>query len=106
MPAGQSRSAAGEKQKTDKSKNVSKKAGTPDSTGCLFFVGPKPVLSCQDFFTPSLRYCIQQEQRGFPTDEEVSEMKGYTVENGYMGLVDGKYMLFASENDYREWLED
>ncbi len=33
-------------------------------------------------------------------------MKGYTVENGYMGLVDGKYMLFASENDYREWLED
>jgi len=33
-------------------------------------------------------------------------MKGYTVENGYMGLVDGRYMLFASENDYREWLED
>lgn len=32
-------------------------------------------------------------------------MKGYTVESGYMGLVDGKYMLFASENEYREWLE-
>lgn len=32
-------------------------------------------------------------------------MKGYTVESGYMGLVDGKYMLFASESEYREWLE-
>ena len=33
-------------------------------------------------------------------------MKGYSVEFGYMGLVDGRYMLFASEIDYREWLED
>ena len=32
-------------------------------------------------------------------------MKGYIVESGYMGLVDGKYMLFASESEYREWLE-
>ncbi len=33
-------------------------------------------------------------------------MKGYCVESGYMGLVDGRYMLFASEDDYREYLED
>lgn len=33
-------------------------------------------------------------------------MKGYCVENGYMGLVDGRYMLFASEGEYREYLED
>ena len=33
-------------------------------------------------------------------------MKGYSVENGYMGLVDGRYMLFACERDYREYLED
>ena len=33
-------------------------------------------------------------------------MKGYNVENGYMGLVDGSFMLFASELDYREFLED
>ena len=33
-------------------------------------------------------------------------MKGYNVDGGYMGLVDGRYMLFASENDYREYLED
>lgn len=26
-------------------------------------------------------------------------MKGYAVDNGYMGYVDGDYMLFASELD-------
>ena len=33
-------------------------------------------------------------------------MKGYTTANGYMGLVDGEYMLFASEQDYREYMEE
>lgn len=32
-------------------------------------------------------------------------MKGYSVADGYMGFVDGKYILFASEADYREYLE-
>ncbi len=31
-------------------------------------------------------------------------MKGYCTESGYMGYVDGRYMLFASEDDYREFL--
>lgn len=33
-------------------------------------------------------------------------MKGYHTANGYMGLVDGKYILFASEEDYLEYLEE
>ena len=33
-------------------------------------------------------------------------MKGYNVRDGYMGLVDNEYMLFASEADYRDYLED
>ncbi len=33
-------------------------------------------------------------------------MKGFSVSDGYMGYVDGAYMLFASENDYREYLAD
>lgn len=33
-------------------------------------------------------------------------MKGYNTENGYMGYVGGKYLLFASESDYYEWFED
>ena len=31
-------------------------------------------------------------------------MKGYYVSTGYMGLVDGKYMLFASESEYYEYV--
>ncbi len=29
-------------------------------------------------------------------------MKGYTVDSGYMGYLDGAYLLFADESDYRE----
>ena len=32
-------------------------------------------------------------------------MKGYAVESGYMGYVDGEYMLFASETDYADYME-
>lgn len=32
-------------------------------------------------------------------------MKGYITANGYMGLVGGRYVLFASEADYREYME-
>lgn len=31
-------------------------------------------------------------------------MKGYTTANGYMGYVDGIYILFASEEDYRDYI--
>ncbi len=33
-------------------------------------------------------------------------MKGYVIADGYMGYVEGSYMLFASEAEYREYLED
>ncbi len=32
-------------------------------------------------------------------------MKGYHTDTGYMGFVEGRYMLFASEDDYQEFLE-
>lgn len=31
-------------------------------------------------------------------------MKGYVTASGYMGLVEGSYILFASEEDYLEYL--
>lgn len=31
-------------------------------------------------------------------------MKGYFTNTGYMGFVDGRYMLFASESDYRDYI--
>ena len=31
-------------------------------------------------------------------------MKGYFTSYGYIGLVNGEWMLFATENDYYEYL--
>lgn len=31
-------------------------------------------------------------------------MKGYYVADGYMGYVEGRYMLFASDSDYYEYM--
>ena len=33
-------------------------------------------------------------------------MKGYNTDKGYMGYVDGRYMLFASEEEYYDYMED
>ena len=33
-------------------------------------------------------------------------MKGYVIEAGYMGFVDGTYMLFADEEDYQEYFRE
>ncbi len=33
-------------------------------------------------------------------------MKGYNTAGGYMGLVDGRYILFASEAEYADYMED
>ena len=32
-------------------------------------------------------------------------MKGYNTEDGYMVFVDGEYQFFASEADYRDYVE-
>lgn len=33
-------------------------------------------------------------------------MKGYSTQTGYMGFVDGQYILFSCEEDYRDYMED
>ena len=32
-------------------------------------------------------------------------MKGFNTGDGYMGMVDGEYILFASEYDYFEYVD-
>lgn len=39
-------------------------------------------------------------------DREVEKMKGYVVSSGYMGYIDGQYMLFATEEEYKEIMEN
>lgn len=33
-------------------------------------------------------------------------MKGYNNDNGYMGMINGEYMLFATENEYFDYISD
>lgn len=33
-------------------------------------------------------------------------MKGYYTTSGYMGLVGNEWILFATEEEYREYLQD
>ena len=33
-------------------------------------------------------------------------MEGYVTAMGYMGLVDGQYLLFCSESDYVEYMTE
>lgn len=33
-------------------------------------------------------------------------MKGYYTAGGYMGLVEGRYILFANEEEYAEYLSE
>ena len=33
-------------------------------------------------------------------------MKGYYTASGYMGFVDGKYLLFSSESDYADYMKE
>lgn len=33
-------------------------------------------------------------------------MKGYYTQSGYWGYVDGKYLLFATEEDFLEYMAE
>lgn len=33
-------------------------------------------------------------------------MKGYSISDGFMGYVDGGYMLFACESEYIDYIEE
>ena len=37
--------------------------------------------------------------------KEAGSMKGYVVDSGYMGYVENEYILFASEDDYFEYVD-
>lgn len=39
-------------------------------------------------------------------DRRLRIMKGYFTDSGYMGYVNGEYMLFASEDDYSIFFDD
>lgn len=63
---------------------------------------------CPFYGTASVRKFIQQKEKKqmlngcLKKRKEAGSMKGYVVDSGYMGYVDGRYELFADESDYME----
>ena len=60
------------------------------------------------FYDPSIAvYFSHKKETQIVKDKEKKEdntMKGYVVAEGYMGYVNGVYMLFSNETDYIEHL--
>ena len=40
------------------------------------------------------------------TRRKEPRLKGYNTPNGYMGFVDGRYLLFCTEGDYLDYVRD
>lgn len=36
----------------------------------------------------------------------IEDEKGYPVDNGYMGYINGEYKLFETEDAYKEFLQE
>ena len=68
-----------------------------ESIKCVYAIQTK---ACSyNFTTPLLREWIYHNR-------EVADMRGYNTETGYYGWVDGEYILFACEADYRDAVEE
>ena len=51
-------------------------------------------------------FLLRYRQKEKEQHREEINMRGYYVGSGYYGLVDGRYLLFASESDYFEAMEE
>ncbi len=61
------------------------------------------ALFMQSFLLDTMRTKIKSEKE---KAKGVKHMKGYVTDKGYMGLVEGCYILFASEREYYDYMED
>ena len=65
------------------------------------FPGFRPLLTTEGNFLDMFFVILCAERK-----KEAHSMKGYYTGNGYYGYVDGRYVLFCSESDYYEAMED
>lgn len=59
---------------------------------------------CKHMYTPSCKMKTIEGNKQIYTRR--SAMKGYLNEDGYMGFVNGRYILFASEAEYEEYMTE
>ena len=72
----------------------------------IIIIGIYFQISLESVISDSI-FCILISEQQFDSRVKGDKnMKGYTVESGYMGYVDGVYILFASENDYADYMNE
>ena len=49
---------------------------------------------------------MKEKTHKYVTETEVTNMRGYFTAEGFYGLVEGRYMLFANEADYYEFMKE
>ena len=66
-----------------------------------------PFVNCPDLRTV-YPLSWEHERNEAPTGRKERQMKGYSTAAGYMGYVSwlGKYILFSTDQEYRDFLED
>ena len=57
------------------------------------------------YITFSFSFNVDRKKKQHDS-KEVRIMRGYFTANGFYGLVDGSYRLFASESEYYEMMGD
>ena len=60
----------------------------------------------QVFLLDTFRSIVSVKVQIANRKKEVFSMKGYYTAFGYMGYVDGEYMLFDCESDYADYLQE
>ena len=66
------------------------------------------MLDCPVFWDRSSATMEAGRKTASPTGRKERQMKGYSTAAGYMGYVAwmGKYILFSTDEEYRDFLED
>ena len=79
-----------------------RKSDNPSVKNCVFATSPytgEALNSGSPFNGTPYAISLSCKQ-----DREDNDMRGYYTHGGYYGLVSGKYMLFASESDYYDYM--
>jgi hypothetical protein len=63
----------------------------------------KPLISCGSTFYRTVAGVISRQKR---KKKEALSMRGYHTGTGFYGLVGARYVLFASESDYYEFMAE
>jgi hypothetical protein len=67
----------------------------------------RALFCCTVYWThEQLSYHHQMRNISRSNDKKGDIMKGYNTESGYMGYIQGRYILFISEEEYEDYVQN